>query len=219
MRSIDNIIAELNMRYHEYGVKQYYFSDDNFNLSKKYAKDLCRAIIANNLKIRFFCEVNLIQFDKELMELMKEAGCVRLKLGMESGNDRILKLMKKGTTVERIRKTCALAKDAGIPYTLYTMIGMPSETLEEMRDTLELARELDADYVSLSVATPQVGSELYHMAAREGKELPPDNPDVIYFQRTGSFLNENITPDIIEEFLSLNDREGKGLPYKLALED
>lgn len=218
-RSISNVIAEMSQRYHEYGVRKFYFSDDNFNLNKNYAKELCRALIANNLKIEFFCEANIGSFDRELMELMKEAGCIRLKLGMEAGTDRILKLMKKGITVAQIRETCSLAKEVGIDYTLYVMIGMPSETLEEMRQTLELAGEMDANYVSLSVATPQVGTELHEMAAAQGIRILPESWESFYHQSRGTVLNSNVTRSLIEEFLALNEQEGKGPPYRLALKD
>lgn len=216
-RSINNAIAEVSQRYHNYGVRKFYFSDDNFNLNKSYAKELCRAIIDNNLEIEFFCEANIAPFDRELMELMKEAGCIRLKFGIESGSDRILKLMKKGITVKQIRETCSLAKEVGVPYSLYVMAGMPSETPEEMCQTLDLAREMDADYVSLSVATPQIGTDLYEMAVAQGIKIPPGSCESFYHQSRGAVLNSNVTPSLIEEFLALNKKEGKGPPYELAL--
>ena len=139
-----------------------------------------------------------------------------MKFGMESGSDRILRLMKKGITVEQIRRVCSLAKEVGIDYTLYVMIGMPSETVEEMHQTLKLAREMDAAYVSLSVATPQLGTELYKMAVAQGVKLSPEDWESFYHQSKGSILNSNVTPSIIEEFLALN--EGKAPPHKLVLE-
>ena len=218
-RSISNVIAEMSQRYHECGVRKFYFSDDSFNLNKNYAKELCRAIVANNLKIEFYCEANIGSFDRELMELMKEAGCIRLKLGMEAGTDRILKLMRKGITVSQIRETCSLAKEAGVDYTLYVMVGMPSETLEEMHQTLELSRELDAKYVSLSVATPQIGTELSDMAVAQGIKIPPESCwESFYHQSTSTVLNSNVNAALIDEFLALNG-EGKKPPYRLALKD
>lgn len=216
-RRISNVIAEISQRYHEYGVQRFYFSDDSFNLNKNYAKELCRVIIANKLKIEFYCEANIGSFDRELMQLMKEAGCIRLKLGMEAGTDRILKLMKKGITVAQIRETCSLAKEVGIDYTLYVMVGMPSEALDEMHQTLELARELDPKYVSLSIATPQIGTELHEMAAARGIRIPPQSWDKFYHQSTSTVLNNNVNASLIDEFLALNEKEGKGPPYELAL--
>ena len=217
--SVRSVIAEIGQRYHDYGVKRFYFSDDNFNLDANYAKELCHAIMDNNLKIQFLCEASIVPFDQELMELLRKAGCIRLKFGMESGSDRILKLMKKGITTAQIRKTCSLAKQASIPYTLYVMIGMPSETPAEMRQTLDLAREMDADYVSLSVATPQIGTQLYKMALAQGVDIPSESWESFYHQSRGTVLNSNVTPSLIEEFLALNEQKGKGPPYKLALED
>ena len=218
-RSIDNVFAEMSQRYYAHGVRKFYFSDDSFNLDINYGKKLCRAIIDSNLKIQFFCEANIVPFDKELMELMKEAGCIRLKFGMESGSERILKLMKKGTNAAQIRETCSLARQVGIPFTLYVMIGMPTETVEEMHQTLNLVREVDADYVSLSVATPQIGTELCEMAEAMGIKPLPESWESFYHQSKGTVLNSNVTPSLIEEFLALNEEKGKGPPYKLALKD
>jgi len=208
-RSIDNVLEEIKQRYYKHGVCKYYFSDDNFNLDKKYAKKLCRAIINSGLKIEFICEVIIGRFDRELMELMKAAGCKRLKFGMESGSDRILKLMKKGINVEQIRQTCALAKEVGIDYTIYVMLGMPTETLEEMHQTLELAKELDAKYISLSIAMPQLGTELYEMALSMGISVPTADWEEFYHQSSGTVLNSNVDYNIIEEFLTLNKKEDK----------
>ncbi len=218
-RSVSNVIEEIRERYHEYGVRKFYFSDDSFNLNKRYAKELLQAILDADLKIRFFCEANIGSFDRELMELMKKSGCIRLKLGMESGSGRILRLMKKGITVRQIRETCSLAKEIGIPYTLYVMIGMPTETLREMYQTLELAQQMEPAYVSLSVATPQVGTELHRMAVEAGMDLPPNSWESYYHQSRSSVLNSNVTPSLIKEFLALNEPEQKGPPYELYLGD
>lgn len=208
-RSIDNVLEEMKQRYYKYGVHKFYFSDAQFNILKKYTKVLCRAIINSGLKIEFFCEVGIRGFDRELMELMKAAGCKRLKFGVESGSERILKLMKKGISVEQIRQICALAKEVGIDYTIYVMIGIPTETLEEMHQTLELAKELDAKYVSLSVATPQLGTELYEMALSMGVSVPTTDWEEFYHQSSSTVLNSNVDHNIIEEFLTLNKKEDK----------
>jgi radical SAM superfamily enzyme YgiQ (UPF0313 family) len=208
-RSVDNVIEEIKQRYYGYGVTKYYFSDDNINLNKKYAKELCRAMINNGLNIEWICEAKVEHFDSELLELMKKAGCKRLKLGVESGSDRILKLMKKGITARKVRESVSLIKQAGIEYTIYVLIGMPTETVEEMRQTLQLARELDANYVSVSVATPHVGTELYEKMIEMGKKLDKESWEDFFHQSVGTVLNENVTPAIIEEFLALNEMEGK----------
>lgn len=208
-RSVDNVMEEIRHRYNRHGVNKFYFSDDNINLNKEYTKELCHRMIDSGLNIEWICEAKVGRFDRELLKLMKEAGCKRLKLGVESGNDRILKLMRKGITVKQIRETASLISESGIEYTIYVLIGMPTETAGEIRDTLQLARELDAKYVSLSVATPHIGTELYEMAVAMGRELPRDNWESYFHQSAGTVLNENVTPEIIDEFLRLDELVGK----------
>jgi radical SAM superfamily enzyme YgiQ (UPF0313 family) len=117
--------------------------------------------------------------------------------------------MKKGITARKVRESVSLIKQAGIEYTIYVLIGMPTETVEEKRQTLQLARELDANYVSVSVATPHVGTELYEKMIEMGKKLDKESWEDFFHQSVGTVLNENVTPAIIEEFLALNEMEGK----------
>lgn len=212
-RSVDNVIEEIKQRHYQYGVTNFYFSDDNINLNKRYAKELCRRLIDEGLNIEFSCEAKIGLFDGELVELMRKAGCKRIKLGMESGSNRILKLMEKGITVEQTRETVSLIKEAGIEYTLYALIGMPTETRQEMRQTLELTKELEPKYVSLSIATPHVGTKLYDMMIEAGRELPKENWPDYFHQSEGTILNKNVDISIIEEFLALNEKEGKARTF------
>lgn len=107
-RSVDNVMAEIEARHGRYGVKRYYFCDDNISINKRFAKELCRRIIEKGWDLSWSCEARVGSFDAETLKLMKEAGCKRIKLGVESGSDKVLKFMKKGITVRDIKKTVGL---------------------------------------------------------------------------------------------------------------
>jgi radical SAM superfamily enzyme YgiQ (UPF0313 family) len=218
-RSIPNIIRELLFRRDKYGVDTFYFSDDSFNLNIKRGKALCRAILTNKLKIRYFCEANIKPFDDELMSLMKDSGCIRLKLGVESGNNRILQLMRKRITTDDIKETCRLAKKFQVPFTIYIMIGFVTETLDEMMDTYNLVKEVEPDYVSLSIATPQIGSELADMCISHGIVLPHTNWENYFHQSKQSMINPNINIDVINKFVNLNKKYENTPPYKLECKE
>jgi len=203
-RSAENVIEEIKYRHDTYGVRKFYFSDDNFNINREYALSLCNAIIESDLDISWICEARVIPLDEQLVTQMKAAGCKRVKLGVESGNDRILRLMKKGITVNQVRKAANLLRKVGLPYTFYALIGMPTETREEMIDTLNLCKDLDPDWCSLSIATPQVGTELYEMMQHMGVRFPEDEDELFFHQGAKALLNENVTGDIVNEFLDLN---------------
>ena len=207
-RSVDNVIEEIKMRYYDYGVKNYYFSDDNFNLDKTRTIKLCNAIIENKLDIEWMCEALLNTFDREMLEVMKAAGCKRVKLGIESGNDRILKLMKKNTNKEKIRKKIKLIKEVGVDITAYFLIGMPTETKEEMLETYYFAEEIEPEYISLSVASPQYGTPLFGMMQDMGIPFTVEDWLGHFHQSYKTILNDNVTEDIIEKFLTFNEKKG-----------
>src|SRR3972149_8835827 len=96
----------------------------------------------NNLDIKWTCVTRLNTLDSELLEYMKRAGCVEVQIGIESGNDRILKYIKKGLTLELIRRQTAVINKSGINWRIFLIIGFPTETMEEMGDTLKLIGDL-----------------------------------------------------------------------------
>lgn len=196
-RSIDNVIEEIVFRKDFYGVSHLYFCDDTFNINPHRLRKLCKQIIAKKLSITFSCEARLNLVDKTTLKLMKEAGCIRMKIGVESGNNRILHLMKKGITVKETKNAVKKIKEVGIPITVYVIVGMPTETTNEMLDTLKLCKELDPEWISLSIATPWYGTEMYEMV----KHLLDD---FLFFHQSKSAINKNVTPKIISQFLELN---------------
>lgn len=207
-RSVDNVINEIKSRYFGYGVRKYYFSDDNFNINKKYTLDLCNQIIVNKLDIEWICEAQLKAFNREILEAMKAAGCKRVKLGIESGNNRILKLMKKNTTKEEIRNVVKLVKEVGIEITAYFLIGMPTETRDEMLETYDFAEELDLAYLSLSIASPQYGTPLFSTMQDMGVPFTVEDWLEHFHQSYKTVLNDEVTEDIIEKFLNYNENKG-----------
>lgn len=216
-RSVDNVIAELKFRKNEYGVESFYFSDDSFNLNLKRGKELCRRIIGARLGIKYYCEMNVKPLDDELLGLMKESGCIRLKFGVESGSDRILKLMRKNATAEDNRKACRMAREQGIPFSIYTMIGYATETKEEIEETYQLAKSCGANYTAVTVATPQTGTDLGEMAEKMGVGIPKEKWESYYHQAMTSALNENVNEEVIRKFLALNKKFVDIPPYEMRL--
>ena len=206
-RSVDNIMAELEYRHDKHGVKRYYFCDDNISINKKYGKDLCRRIIAKGWDLSWSCEARVKSFDEELLRLMKEAGCKRIKLGVESGSDKVLKYMKKGITVKDVRETVELINKVGIDLTIYILLGMPVEEPEDIELTYNLLKEIEPAYVSLSVATPHIGSELWDRMREADIEFPEDMWTEYYAQSATTVLNKHINKDVVNRFLALNERE------------
>ncbi len=136
---------------------------------------------------------------------MKTAGCVRVKLGFESGSDRILKMIEKDETTDDMRRGAELLRDAEVPYTGYFMAGFPGETDDDLKQTIEFAKESKADYYSLSILAPYYGTKMYYDMIEVGFELDK-KPWEYFFHQTGDLMvNNQISPQVLKEYLSLND--------------
>jgi radical SAM superfamily enzyme YgiQ (UPF0313 family) len=99
---------------------------------------------------------------------MKEAGCDRIRIGIESGSERILKHMNKGITLAQIRKSVEVLHRSGIPWSAYFMLGVPAETEESIQETLALIREIDPPFVTLARFTPLPGTPMYQEVVDAG---------------------------------------------------
>ncbi len=204
-RSVKSVVQEIVFRKEKHGVEHFYFCDDTINMDREYLRDLCNELMSMN--ITFSCEARLNLVDETTLRLMKQAGCTRIKVGVESGSNRILKLMNKHITTEEIKIAVKKIKDANIPITVYVMIGLPSETRQEILETLDLCKELDPDWVSLSVATPWYGTDMYDMVV---KEMGIEVNDETLFHQSKSIINDNVTEEVLNKFFKLNTEKERG---------
>jgi radical SAM superfamily enzyme YgiQ (UPF0313 family) len=109
--------------------------------------------------------------DEKLYRLMQGSGCILLCYGVESGSQPILERINKNITLGQVRQAVGIAKEVGIPTNTSFILGLPGETKETIRETIDFAIELDADYASFSLATPYPGTEFYDIAIKEGTDL------------------------------------------------
>ena len=162
-------------------------------------------MIDEKLGMRWKCEARTDHLDEEICQLMKKAGCIRVKLGFETGSDRILKMIEKDETTDDMRNGAKLLRDAGVPFTGYFMAGFPGETDDDLKQTIEFAKEIKADYYSLSVLAPYYGTKMYYDMIEEGFELDK-KPWEYFFHQTGDLMvNHQISPEVLKEYLALSD--------------
>jgi anaerobic magnesium-protoporphyrin IX monomethyl ester cyclase len=165
-RRVDCVIEELleckNMGYHAIR-----FSDDIFTCSRKHVVSLCEAMLQHNLNMPWGCQTRVDHLDRELIRLMVKAGCVRVQIGVESGNQHILNNMNKNFKLEDCRKVFALCREEGLSTVGYFMIGFPGETKEMAQKTIAFAEEIDADYVVFFPVFPIPGTELFEQAVND----------------------------------------------------
>lgn len=208
-RSVSNVIEEVRYLRENHGTSLIRFVDDTFTLNQDRAKEICRQLIDRHVDVAWVCDTRADCLDQELVALMKRAGCIRIKLGVESGCDRILRSMRKGVTRETIRRAVGLIKEQELPLTVYLMTGFPGETNEDLRQTIDFAKEMAADYYSLSILTPYYGTEVWNYLEKSGRKLDKEHWEYFYHQSQEMLVNDGLAPSIVSEFLAL-DKLGRG---------
>jgi len=146
-------------------VKEFFFDDDTFNIQKARTIELCATL--KPLGLTWSC-TSRVTTDYETLKAMKEAGCRLLIVGYESGDQQILKNIKKGATVERARQFTKDCKKLGLVVHGDFILGLPGETKETIRRTIDFAKELDVETIQVSVAHAYPGTELYDYAKDNG---------------------------------------------------
>ncbi|MFA6227932.1 MAG: radical SAM protein [Patescibacteria group bacterium] len=166
-RSAQNVVQEL-AEIAALGIKEVFIYDDTFTIDRQRVVDICRLIMEKNIILNWDIRARVNTVDEELLILMEKAGCTRIHYGVEAGTEKILNVLRKGITIPMIKKAFALTKKAGIETAGYFMIGSPTETEDDIKETIKLAKELFPDYVHFSVLTPFPATDLYLKGLKEG---------------------------------------------------
>ncbi len=164
MRSAENIISEIKECVEKYNIKNFIFWSDIFNIDKNWTINLCKKIIESGLKITWSSNTRANTMDEEMAEWMYRAGCRLCSIGVESGSQMILDNIGKKITLNDIRRTVRILKKNKIKIYNYFVIGLPWETEETAKETIEFAKELDSDFVSFYTAVPLPGTNYFNYA-------------------------------------------------------
>jgi radical SAM superfamily enzyme YgiQ (UPF0313 family) len=185
-RSVQNILGELTYAHEELGQTSFFFTDDTFTIKRERTLQLCEAIQRETLDIQWYCEARVDTITKDILENMKDAGCTKVLFGVESGSQKILNSIKKGITIQQVKKAVTTLVDVGIPHLLCSfMIGHPEDTVETVRKSFDLARFIAAlpdkrasktqIEISFTVTIPFPGTYLYENAEELGVEILADS--------------------------------------------
>lgn len=158
--SIDYVIEELKSVVSDYGIKQFLFLDDVINLRKDRIINLCLKL--KHLGIKWRCYARADFNAKEVLLAMKEAGCVEIGVGVESGSQKILDTVAKGCTVEKNTSFVRDCKEAGILVNAFIMIGLPGETYETIEATKRWMEEAHPDKFGFNIFMPYAGTPVYN---------------------------------------------------------
>ena len=175
VRSTANVLDELEWIQDNLDVKEVFFEDDTFTINKQRVLEFCSQYKERGLDITWACNAR-VDLDQETMRAMKKANCRLLIAGYESGSDEILKNVKKGSSVLQIRQFADNARKADLLVHGDFVIGLPGETKETIEITKRLIKEVKADLLQVSVASPFPGTEFYDWC-RENGYLLTDDPN------------------------------------------
>jgi radical SAM superfamily enzyme YgiQ (UPF0313 family) len=178
-RSIDNILAEIEYLIERFGIENVYFKDDTFTIRRKWILAFCDALKKRDLGVKWECLTRIELVDEELILRMREAGMFNLKIGIETGSERLLKATNKDISIGQIKRGAEILKRLGQQWSAFFMLGYPDETEEEMRMSLELIDEIRPTYVSMSTLVPYPGCATYYELEQAGI-LGPDTDWNLY---------------------------------------
>ena len=161
-RSYQNVCDEIEMRLQEQNIDTIAFMDDTFTLNKKFVYDFCAEVKRRGLKFWWGCTSRVDTLDEDLLEAMKDAGCITIFMGVESADQQMLEKMNKHITVSKTRSAFQLARKVGIRTIASCVIGMPEDTKKSIEDTIRFVKELNPNYALYSLATPYPGTLFYN---------------------------------------------------------
>ncbi len=212
----------------KFKIKNIYFQDDNFCTNLKRYKDIIELMIEENLDIKWGMlgvRVDTLQImDDELLKKTVKAGCTNLNSGIESGSDRILKLIKKGITVQQIIDANKKISKYAFKAKYTTINGFPTETEQEIKDTVKMALRLINDnknaYVSFNIYMPYPGVELWNLAKEHGVYEPKSLEEWVRVDQDNVFDNlpwlDNRRKSIIKNLVFTSNFANKNIKYKIG---
>lgn len=223
VRTPENIVAEVRHLQEVYGMQAVVFYDDELNLLPDQTIQLCQALKPLGVIWRAFVKAEL--FTPEIARAMVEGGCREVCTGVESGDDRILKIIRKNTTAEINHRARRIAKEHGLRFKAFTSIGHPGEDREAVQATKRWLLEAQPDDFDVTIITIYPGTPIYDHPEQFDGLIFYDRID--YSQETayykgipGDYVSYVWTPWLSkEELVQLRDeveddaRKALGIPY------
>ena len=218
-RSTQNVAGEIKLL-QGMGVNYFNFDDDTFGITKKYISELCDELKKTCKGIHWSCEMHVNLINSDNLKAMKEAGCDLIKIGIESGNNEMLKKIRKNITIEEAYSACELIQKNKMHVMAFFMVGFPEETEETLQDTVKAIKKTPG-YVEYSIFTPYRGTDAFDITNKFG--LIPYNFDPSLYNHTSPDNNFSINikherfREIASEIEKIADRKNKQYASKVSL--
>jgi radical SAM superfamily enzyme YgiQ (UPF0313 family) len=165
-RSVEDVLRELRTLRERHGLVHVSFRDDTFTAHRPRTIELCRRLVEEGPTFLWDCQSRVNLVDEERLRWMKRAGCHHVQYGIESGSDRILKLLQKDIALDQIRRAVAMTREAGLVVSIYLISGVPDETEEDIQATVDLIREILPHDGMVAPLAIYPGTKLYQDSKR-----------------------------------------------------
>lgn len=199
-RSSENVLAEIDELVKKYKVKEIDILDDNFTILPKRVEEICDGLIKRNYNLIWKTGngIRADKVDEHLIKKMRQSGCYLLAFGIESGNEKILKIINKGETLQQISEAIRLCKKYKILTEGFFMFGNQGENEKTMQDTIDFAKKLDLDIAQFQVFIPLPGSSYYNLIKKEGKIFAKSWKEFNAFDKP-VFQHGPLTPELMQK--------------------
>ncbi|KKQ78308.1 MAG: Radical SAM domain protein [Parcubacteria group bacterium GW2011_GWC2_38_7] len=187
--SPQRVVAEIEELIDKYSIEAVYFAEDMFLSNRNRVQEMTALFKQHDIhkKISWMAQISTNIVSRELLAMMKDAGCVHVEYGFESGSQRILDLMNKRTSLERNKEVAILTRKSGLHFQGNFIVGYPGEREEDFKKTVSFIKEARPSNVSLNIFMPLPGTEIYKKLKDEGRLLPnwddlgnPETPQINY---------------------------------------
>ncbi len=169
-----DVVDEIEYCVKKWGFRSVYFDDDTFNIGKTRMLTLCEEIRKRDLNLPWAAMCRADTSDRETLEAMRDSGLVGIKYGVESASQALVDAADKGLDLTKVEETVAVTKELGIQQHLTFSFGLPGETWETVRQTIDFAKRLDPETVQFSIMTPFPGSKFFKMMEEQGNLVTKD---------------------------------------------
>jgi len=191
-RSAKNIVSEMKHLKETYNINAFDYADDTFTINPGWVNEVCDEMIKENLNLSWMCNTRAHLVNEELFTKMKKAGLKQVYIGMESGSQRILdEIYQKDIKVNQVENAVNILNRLGIKVHGYFMVGAPTETEEEIKQTIKFAKKLDITTATFSIATPLPLTHLYNKTKHM---IDADIEDMDYYKNPVYRAGDNMLP-------------------------
>jgi anaerobic magnesium-protoporphyrin IX monomethyl ester cyclase len=206
VRSAANICDEIEVL-NKLGIFNIHMYADLFTVNRQHVIELCEELLRRQIKIRWTCNSRVDYVDEEMLTLMGKAGCWLISWGIESANEVVLKRARKGYKKEQAFKALQWAKAAGIKNWGYFIIGLPGETEESIRETIDYAKALPLDIALFHIAAPYPGTPFFYEVVKNNWFRPGTKWEEVDMDRSTVLDYENLTAEQLEYWQKRATRE------------